>query len=199
MNNTDFTTVKDPKKPSRFALGAFDIFESFVRAAIVVLIVMTFFFKVCVVEGASMNQTLYEGEKLIVQSFAYKPQENDIIVFHQTGTILNEPVVKRVIATENKWVKINYDTKTVYVSDDNIYDDSDIVDDSNYVYLSFGEYEMSGVYEVYVPDGHLFVMGDNRNDSTDSRSSIIGLVDERRVIGKVILRFTPFDRFGPVK
>lgn len=199
MNNTDFTQNENNKKPSKLALGAFDVFESFVRAAVVVLIVMTFFFKICVVEGASMNKTLYEGEKLIVQSFAYTPKENDIIVFHQTGRMLNEPVVKRVIATGDKWVRIDYDSKTVYVSDDNVFNYSDIVDDSDYVYLSFGKYEMSGVYEVYVPEGYLFVMGDNRNDSTDSRSSIIGLVDERRVIGKVILRFTPLHRFGSVE
>ena len=199
MNDTQFIPKKSKKKPSKFALGAFEVFESFVCAAIVVLIVLTFFFKICIVEGSSMNKTLYEGEKLIVQSFAYTPKEEDIIVFHQTGTFLNEPVVKRVIATGNKWVKIDYDAKTVYVSEDRIYDESDIVDDSDYVYLSFGKYNQSGIYEVQVPEGYLFVMGDNRNDSADSRSSLIGLVDERRVLGKVILRITPFDKFGIVK
>ena len=161
-------------------------------------IILTFFFKVCNVKGASMNNTLFENEKLIVQSIAYTPSENDIIVFHQTGDVLNEPVVKRVIATGNKWVKIDCDNKILYVSDDNIFDTEDIVDESDYVYFNIGEYKTSGSYEVYVPDGYLFVMGDNRNNSTDSRSPIIGLVDERRVLGKVILRFSPFEKFGTV-
>lgn len=199
MNYTDPAFAgKDIKKPSKFVLGAFDILESFVRAIAVVFIILTFFFKVCNVKGASMNNTLFENEKLIVQSIAYTPRQNDIIVFHQTGDVLNEPVVKRVIATGNKWVKIDYDSKTLYVSNDSIFDTEDIVDESDYVYFTIGEYKISGSYEVYVPDGYLFVMGDNRNNSTDSRSSVIGLVDERRVLGKVILRFDPIEKFGTV-
>ena len=66
MNDTQFIPEKTKKKPSKFALGAFEVFESFVCAAIVVLIVLTFFFKICIVEGSSMNKTLYEGEKPLI-------------------------------------------------------------------------------------------------------------------------------------
>ena len=199
MNHTDIPSLENgKKKPSKAVLSFFEIFESLIRAIILVFIILTFLFKICTVVGSSMNTTLYENEKLLVQSIAYSPCEGDIIVFHQTGDILNEPVVKRVIATENKWVRIDYDNKVLYVSEDNIFDTEDIVDESDYVYFNTGEYKTSGNYEVYVPDGYLFVMGDNRNNSTDSRSPIISLVDERRVLGKVILRFSPFEKFGTV-
>ena len=198
MNRTDLPqNEENNNSPSSLAKGAFEIFESFIRAIIVVLIVLTFFFKICSVVGGSMNNTLVANERLLVQSFAYSPEEGDIIVFHQTGT-LNEPVVKRVIATGNKWVKIDYDNNVLYVSEDDTFDSSEAVNESDHAYFSTGSYNMSGTYVVFVPKGYLFVLGDNRNNSLDSRFPAIGLVDERRVLGKVILRFYPFDKFGTV-
>ena len=199
MNYTDIPhqTEERKNKPSRFTKSAFEVFEAFIRAVIIVFLILTFCFKICSVVGSSMNNTLIEGERLLVQSIAYTPNEGDIIVFHQTGT-LNEPVVKRVIATGNKWVRIDYDNKLLYVSSDETFDDSEIVDESLYRYLNTGSYNAKGVYTVFVPEGFLFVLGDNRNGSLDSRFSAIGLVDERRVLGKVILRFSPFDKFGTV-
>lgn len=146
-----------------------------------------------------MNNTLYEGEKLLIYNFLYQPKENDVIVFHQTGEILNEPCVKRVIATGDKWVKIDYDNCILYVSSDNVFDDSDIVDESSHAYFDIGKYKMTGTSETYVPKGYLFVMGDNRNNSADSRSHIIGLVDEKTVLGKVVFRIYPSNRVGLIK
>lgn len=175
-----------------------DVFDIFIKALIIILILITFVLRMCTVIGDSMLNTLHDGEQLIISNLFYSPREGDVIVFHQTGS-LNEPVVKRVIATGNKWIKIDYDNMITYVSNDEIFDESDIVDESSYAYFDGGKYKLQGTYKVFVPEGYLFVMGDNRNHSTDSRFSEIGLVDERTVLGRVIVRLFPIENFGFVK
>ncbi len=164
-----------------------DVFDSVIKALIIILILTSFCFKLCTVVGTSMNNTLIDGERLIITNVFYTPKENDIIVFHHLDP-LNEPVVKRVIATGNTWLKIDYDNCLLYRSDDEIFDEDEIVDESSYIYLSGGRYNTKGTYTVFVPEGYIFVMGDNRNGSLDSRSPDIGLIDERSVLGKVILK-----------
>ncbi len=193
-NSYNFATVKNENRSS----SLYEWFDSILRALIIIMILLTFAFKVCTVVGGSMNNTLYNNERLVISNFLYSPKENDIIVFHQTGA-LNEPCVKRVIATGDKWVKIDYDSGTLYVSNDNIFNEEDIVDESSYAYFDIGSYKISGTLETYVPRGYLFVMGDNRNNSTDSRFDAIGLVDERTVLGKVIFRISPANRMGVIK
>ena len=174
-----------------------DYVEIFVFSACAVLLIFSFFFRVCKVDGPSMNKTLIHGEVLITTNIFYKPEQFDIIVFHQTGedgTGYNEPIVKRVIATGNHYVKIDYNNSLVYVSEDATFDEKDLIDEQEYVYLDIGKWRMNGTLETYVPEGKLFVMGDNRNHSADSRSQEIGLVDTRRVLGKVVLRLFPVDK-----
>jgi signal peptidase I len=171
-----------------------EIFDTLIKALILILIVLTFGFRMCTVVGSSMQNTLQNGEKLIITSLVKHPQAGDIIVFHETS-YLNEPVVKRVIATGNHWVKIDFDNAIVYVSDDEVFDESDIINEE-YVYLDIGQYRTTGVQTTFVPEGYLFVMGDNRNNSIDSRSKDIGVIDERTILGKVIFRISPSDKFG---
>ena len=190
---------KEINSQSTKSNSLFEWYDSILKALIIILILITFFFKVCTVVGNSMNNTLYNNERIVISNFLYTPKENDIIVFHQTGEILNEPCVKRVIATGNKWVKIDYDNKILYVSSDNIFNEDDIVDESTYAFFDTDNYRhQSGIYEIYVPEGKLFVMGDNRNNSLDSRYSSIGLIDEKTVLGKVIFRIAPSDRVGTI-
>lgn len=189
---------KTEKKKTSFASELIDYVEIFVFAVCAVLLVFSFFVRVCRVDGPSMNNTLIHNEILITSNIAYKPQQNDIIVFHQTNeqrNVFNEPIVKRVIATEGHFVKIDFDNSIVYVSEDDVFDARDILDESEYVFIDGGRYYMNGTMETYVPEGKIFVMGDNRNHSSDSRSESIGLVDTRRVLGKVVLRIFPFEKF----
>lgn len=188
------------KKEEKAAIGrepgaaAVEFAEIFVLATVIVICFLTFFMRLCVVDGPSMNNTLYDGELLLVSDFAYHPKEGDIIVFHQTSEIdrFNEPIVKRIIATGGKYVKIDYRNTAVYVSDDDIFTKDERLDESKYAYFSNG-----GFYEAatkdsdvfFVPEGSLFVLGDNRNNSADSRYAVIGMVDERRILGQVLLRF----------
>lgn len=184
-----------------FAASMYDVVEMFVLAVVFVILLLTLCFRLCRVDGPSMNQTLQDGEPLIVSNLFYTPKRGDIIVFHQTNgerettsplNRYNEPIVKRVIATGGQYVKLDYAAKKVYVSDDAIFDESDVIDES-YAYFWTSRdtdkwIQNSKVTEYHVPEGYLFVMGDNRNNSADSRYPEVGFVDERRVLGRVLFK-----------
>ncbi len=189
----------EPEK-APFVRALFDFLETAVIALAVVFIIFSSGIRLCSVDGGSMLNTLHDKENLIVSNWFYTPKTGDIIVFHQTGE-LNKPMVKRVIATEGQFVMIDTENAYVYVSNDREFTEDEILSEP-YAYLHIGfmedRYGISGkVFEV--PEGHVFVMGDNRNNSTDSRSETIGFVDERRILGKVVLRLTPFSKFGKVE
>ncbi|MEE0969710.1 MAG: signal peptidase I [Clostridia bacterium] len=192
-------TNNEAKEKISLAKELFDIFEILVIAACVVLLLYSFICRLCVVSGNSMDTTLAHGQMLAVSNIGYTPVRGDIIVFHQTSDEivgLNEPIVKRVIATAGETVNIDFDTWTVKITDKD--GNTDVLDESGYMYLKEGYAITTWDWDgpVIVPDGYLFVMGDNRNHSTDSRSTYIGLVDTRRVIGKAIFRLSPFEKFG---
>ena len=194
--NTDITSVPTPPKKAKPFSAFLDYVEIFIFAICAVILLFSFCLRLCKVKGPSMEETLFEGETLIVSDLFYEPERGDIIVFHQTGN-LNEPIVKRVIAVGGETIDIDFDTWTVTITDKN---GDTFVYEEPYRYLSDGATIMtsSHSYPYTVPEGEIFVMGDNRNHSTDSRGDLIGTVDERRVLGKVILRVTPFDKFGAV-
>ena len=182
-----------------FARELFDYVEIFVIAACIVLSLYSFVTRLCKVSGASMDTTLADGQMLVVSNIGYEPEYGDIIVFHQTSDIpaLNEAIVKRVIATEGQTVDIDFNTWTVTVTDT---DGTARVLNEDYMYLDVGYATRRAEYDfpVTVPEGKVFVMGDNRNNSLDSRSNYIGFVDTRRILGKAIFRLTPFDKIGKV-
>lgn len=195
--------TKKPKKSSSLLGEFFEYFELFIFSACAVLILFSFVTRICRVDGPSMLNTLHDSEMLIVSDVLYTPERGDVIVFHQTGNSpsdLNEPIVKRVIATEGEWIRIikNADsTLTVTIYDSNG-ENPQVLDE---VYANYengcGYYSYTGEL-LEVPEGTVFVMGDNRGNSLDSRSSAIGFVDQRRILGKVICRLTPLDKFGKV-
>lgn len=197
-NNATIENNNNEKKPllDRIVASVLEYVEILVFSLAVVVVLFVFVVRLCEVKGDSMNNTLLNGEKLLVSNVFYEPEGGDVIVFHQTGA-LNEPVVKRVIAVAGETVDIDFDTNTVTVTDENgnsrvLVEDYAFYDEHRRGHHS--DYD----FPIKVPDGYLFVMGDNRYNSLDSRFKKIGLVDERRVLGKVIFRVTPFDKMGVV-
>jgi signal peptidase I len=155
-----------------------EIFDTLIKALILILIVLTFGFRMCTVVGSSMQNTLQNGEKLIITSLVKHPQARDIIVFHETS-YLNEPVVKRVIAVGGDTVNINPLSGKVFVND--VMLDEPYIDDEVTLWGNVA-------FPLEVPEGTYFVMGDNRDISLDSRSSKIGCIDERYVLGEMLFR-----------
>ena len=144
-----------------------------------------------------MENTMYHNEFVLVSNLFYTPKKEDIIVFHQTGDKFNEPIVKRVIGLPGDTVKIEYfeNSMKVTVTDKN--GNSEILEEDYIKYVDTRPYTYNDCV-VYVEEGTVFVMGDNRNNSADSRDVYIGLVDQRRILGKVIFRLFPISRFGTV-
>lgn len=199
MNETKDKLEKEPLIHS-----VYDFAEMLVLAVIVVFLIFMTLVRPCRVDGTSMNNTLEDGEMLLISNLFYTPSAGDIVVFHQTSEIdmrFNEPIVKRIIAVGGQYVKINTELGKVYVSNDDSFSEDEALKE-DYIYLEGGywrdDFDISEKV-VEIPEGSVFVMGDNRNNSADSRYFIIGNVDCRRILGKVILRLMPLDKFGTVQ
>ena len=190
--------VSKEKKSTLWA-DLLDYMEIFVVAICVVVAIFSFSgFRLCTVSGPSMEDTLFHDEKLITANLFYTPKRGDVVVFHQTSSNengFNEPIVKRVIGVAGDTVTIDYRTWTVTVTD---VEGNVTVEDEPYRKVVDGNPYSPAPVSVYVEEGTVFVMGDNRNHSADSRDARIGLVDTRRILGKVVMRVTPLDRFGKV-
>ena len=161
-----------------------DWIETLVLYCFIALLLLSFVFKLIAVDGSSMEPTLKDGQRLIATNMFYKPKKGDIVIFNNENSRLNKTLVKRVIATEGQKVKIDFDAGKVYVDGKEL--------NEPYIKEFTKQRENFFADEVTVPKGHIFVMGDNRNNSTDSRSNLVGMVPVENVIGKAVLRLYPF-------
>lgn len=181
--------MQNQEQPSVRGQGLLEWYEALISAALVLVLVFSFFFRIIQVDGRSMVPTLNNGDKLIVWGAGYTPQRGDVVIV-DGYTTYGKPLVKRVIAKGGDTVEIDYDEGIVMVNG-TVLEEEYIAEPT---YLGFDV-----EFPYTVPDGTVFVMGDNRNESLDSRSSSVGCIDERDILGKVLLCFMPFTDFGVVK
>ena len=166
-------------------------------ALVCLVIVFTFFGRLTRVDGSSMENTLHDGQLLLVQSLGYEPEQGDIVVLNKTTVehLGGVAIVKRVIATGGQTVDIDYAANSVYVDGERL--------DEPYIKEAMLDVTQTDPYRTQThiegPEGSIFVMGDNRNNSDDSRDSRIGCIDEDYVLGKAFFSIFPFDTFGPME
>ncbi|MDR2670459.1 MAG: signal peptidase I [Oscillospiraceae bacterium] len=184
-------------EPFDFVRELYDWAHALVTSIIIVGLLFSFVARVIGVDGRSMEKTLFEDQKLIISKLLYTPKRGDIIVFTKKGIHemlqgdqeTDQPLVKRVIAVGGETVDINFETHQVFV-------DGALLDEP-YIYEPTA-HRSDVVFPQTVPKGHVFVMGDNRNMSADSRTSQVGMVDNRYILGRVLLRVWPLQDFGLV-
>ncbi len=200
---------KKQKKP--LIHEVFDWVEIIALSLSFVLLMFSYVARQARVEGGSMRETFHDGESIIISNMFYKPKQNDIVVFQVPNSPLTqEPIIKRVIAVAGQTVYIDFENWKVYVYDDASLSveevlatvtplDEPYIEEMRQVNIkstknpNVSMQRGSHTYPMTIKEGMIFCMGDNRNGSTDSRSSLLGPVDERYVLGKVLFRIWPFE------
>ena len=192
------TDIKETSEENGESLKdfVFDWIEVLVHAIIVVVICFSFIFRIATIDGPSMMNTLIDGERVIITNLFYEPKAGDIVVISrnkenstQTMNASNTPIIKRIIATEGQTVNIDFDAGIVYVDG--------VALDEPYTRTPTNRfYDIK--FPVTVDEGCVFVLGDNRKDSIDSRDSSIGMIDTRYILGHAVFRVFPLNKMGKI-
>lgn len=178
-----------PRKPFADAL---EWAGSLVYAVLVMLALNLFVFRSITVDGRSMNDTLQDQDRVIAFNLFYTPQRGDIVVLQADRLrpygekTYGEPIIKRVIGIAGDTLKFDFEKGEVYRN-------GELIKEDYIKELTVTSESCESGREYTVPEGHVFVMGDNRNNSTDSRDYRVGMVDTDLIMGKAVFRFMPFD------
>ena len=169
--------------------------DSVAISVLCVVLLFTFVFRMVGVKGTSMQDTLQSGDKVIIYNLFYTPKAGDIVVISRSDLIEGdgqtaEPIIKRVIATEGQTIRFDFDSGAVYVDEQRL--DEPYIKDKTIP----GRIPMENPYTV--PEGHVFVMGDHRSVSKDSRTAEVGAIDTRYILGQAIFRIFPTNKAGVI-
>ena len=170
--------------------------QALVAVLVALILTCTLAGRIIGVVGSSMEPTLYNGNLLLLQSLGYTPQQGDVVVLRKPGFPAppqeTAPIVKRVIAVGGQHVRVDYDAGAVYVDGVPL----------NEPYIAEAMTPTSGdmsVLDVMVPEGSIYVLGDNRNNSSDSRHVALSTVDTRYVLGRALWVVFPQSSFGAIQ
>lgn len=159
--------------------------ESIAVAVICVIVLFSFVFRIVTISGPSMQNTLFNGDKIVISDMFYTPKCGDVVVISRNYNNLtssktaSDPIIKRVIATEGMTVDIDFENGLVYV-------DGVLLREDYIKNVTTTKWDVD--FPLTVGENQIFVLGDNRMESMDSRDSRIGLIDERYVLGKALFR-----------
>ena len=159
-------------------------------ALIICVVIFAFFIRLIDVRGTSMNPTLNNNDKMLVSGLFYEPKVGDVVVFKKDEYDPERALVKRVIATEGQVINMDFDHGVVYVDGVPIEEDYIMEPTTN---------KIDFIGPQTVPEGCVFVMGDNRNASTDSRKKEIGMVDTRLILGRAYAVVYPLSQVRAIK
>ena len=189
--------AEEEEEPRRPGAELYEWLQMFLGCVVAAVVLFNCVARLTRVDGDSMNNTLQDGEVMLIWSLGYQPEQGDIVVLNKTSAILpgwNEPraIVKRVIATGGQTVDIDYDTGSVYVDGQRL--------EEPYIKEEMYRPPAATMQQTHweVPEGSIFVMGDNRNGSTDSRDDQLGAIDTGYVLGKAVFALWPLDCVGAV-
>ena len=181
--------------------NTYEWIQSLVSALVVCVVFFLFGVRVIDVKGSSMLPTLVNKDKMIVSKLFFKPKAGDVVVLKKDEYDPNKALVKRIIATEGQAINIDFDNGKVYIAVKPEKEDEkqvfyeieeDYINEPTMRKLDF-------IGPKTVPEGCVFVMGDNRNASTDSRKTEIGMVDTRLLLGKVHAVLFPTSHLSVVR
>ncbi|MBR4472200.1 MAG: signal peptidase I [Oscillospiraceae bacterium] len=168
-------------------IDLYEWIQSLMTALVICMAIFIFVIRAIDVSGSSMFPTLHDGDKMLVSDLFYKPKQGDVVVFKTDNYDPERALVKRVIATEGQEISIDFDRGVVYI--DGLPVEEDYIAELTKTKLDF-------IGPQTVPEGCMFVMGDNRNASTDSRKKEIGMVDERMLLGRAYYVLFPLSDMG---
>lgn len=177
--------LKEKEEKLSFLENVYEWLEAMVYAFITIFILFSFVFRVAGVNGDSMAPTLHNKDWVVISNMNYHPSRGDIVVITQPN-YRNEPLIKRVIGLEGDVIDIDFVKGNVFVN-------GELLQESYIAEQTKEKYDVK--FPVTVPKGHVFVMGDNRNHSWDSRTSDVGFIDNRYLLGKASIRLLPFGQF----